>query len=201
MGEMSTALAKVHPRAGDLAGAVLADFYVRLAGVDYEHGLLSLDQRRGVDVQEDVKPLVLGLVRGLVLSLGFTFFKSEVLPMVLQKMSPVSSLRVEGPVSQDKIQQYTVIHTEAGGGKTHRSHTSAHCTALHTADLPRCPRCPAHRSKNFYDVTVHILVCHFQWHKLCVLPGCGEMGKVNLSGQADHTAQHGKNNKAKGGDL
>ena len=91
----------------------------------YRHRLLPLDQRRGVQVQEDVQPLVLGIIRGVVLSLGLTF-KSEVLHKALKKMSPISSLRVEGPVSSDLIKQYTVPHTEAGGRKAHRSHTSAH---------------------------------------------------------------------------
>ena len=70
-------------------------------------------------MQEEVQPVLLGLLKGVVLSLSYTF-NTEVLHRVLQKMP--QDRRVEGPMSE-AVGQYRVPFTESEGEKTLRLHT------------------------------------------------------------------------------
>ena len=77
------------------------------SGVDLQHRLLAVNERRGMSLPEPLKPHVLDLMKSLVLGLVFSFPNSDILNNVLQRMGGLAS--VHGLVAQDSVKAYTEV--------------------------------------------------------------------------------------------
>ena len=89
-----------------------AETVARFSGVDFRHRLITYEERRGRDVLEETRPLVLGMLRSVMLSLIFSFRDSLILQDCLRRME--ANPRVEGPVQKASVEQYSSLNIIQG---------------------------------------------------------------------------------------